>query len=98
MTSRYREWHWRRLLLVLPTLASLMQSRAYSDEVSLAQLPGASRDEQVRRRECVGQLIGPSGSVGNYGLTLGADWGVISPVNDRSGLEGCFFSSQHHCR
>jgi hypothetical protein len=61
-------------------------------EEGAARISSASaQNELFRPRECVGQLIGPNGSVGNYGLTLGADWGVISPDNDRSGLEGCFF-------
>jgi len=43
----------------------------------------------MQPRTCDGQLIGPGGTAGDYGMRLTSDWATIN--TDRSGLDGCFF-------
>jgi hypothetical protein len=54
----------------------------------------AARDvlTTARPRDCVGQLLGPNSSVGNFGLTIGVEIAAIIPDDDRSGPGGCFFA------
>lgn len=40
---------------------------------------------------CVGQLVGPAGTVGAYGMALSKEWAAIKSEADRSGYDACFF-------
>lgn len=40
---------------------------------------------------CVGQLVGPAGTVGAYGMALSEEWAAINPQSNPSGYDACFF-------
>ena len=44
---------------------------------------------QVGPKSCDGELVGPNGTVGSWGMRLGPEWAVINL--DSTGYEGCFF-------